>query len=115
MRNAGVATYPVEVTDALLADMTRRIVERFDPEKIILFGSHAWGSPTSDSDVDLLVVLESDRRPAERSAAISRACRPRFVPVDFLVRTPEELRERLAMGDPFMRRIVREGRVLYER
>ena len=103
------------VTPELLQEMTRKIVERFDPEKVILFGSHAWGAPGPDSDVDLLVVMESDERPAERSVQVRMACRPRFLPMDILVRTPAELKRRLAMGDPFVRRVVEEGEVLYER
>ncbi|MBL7222241.1 MAG: nucleotidyltransferase domain-containing protein [Candidatus Brocadiae bacterium] len=104
-----------EVTPELLAEVTRRIVTCFGPEKVVLFGSHAWGTPQPDSDVDLLVVMESDARPAHRSAAVDRACRPRFLPLDVLVKTPTELQERLRLQDPFIRRIVEQGRVLYER
>ena len=103
------------VTPELLGEITRRIVDRFRPEKVILFGSHAWGTPMQDSDVDLLVVMESDLRPAERSAQISMACRPRFVRTDILVRTPSELERRLMLKDPFIGRILRDGKVLYER
>jgi predicted nucleotidyltransferase len=115
MPHPGAATYPVEVTDELLEDVVRRIVERFHPERVILFGSYAWGRPEPDSDVDLMVVMDSDERPATRSAEISMACRPRFLPMDILVRTPVELERRLRMNDPFVLRIVEEGRVLYER
>lgn len=106
---------PPEVTDELLEEITRNIVERFHPEKVILFGSHAWGNPERDSDVDLFVVMESDLSPAKRAARISLECRPRFLPVDFLVRTPAEVEKRLTMGDPFVRRIIEEGKVLYGR
>jgi hypothetical protein len=95
--------------------LTHRIVERFHPERIILFGSHAWASPRADSDVDLLVVMESDLRPAQRSAAIGLTCRPRLLPLDIIVRTPAELAHRLGIGDPFLLRVVRQGKVLYER
>lgn len=115
MPHPDATTYPVEVTDVLLEDVVRHIVQRFHPEKVILFGSHAWGAPEADSDVDLLVVMDSDKRPAERSAEISMACRRRFLPMDILVRTPAELERRRRMNDPFVRRIVEEGRVLYER
>lgn len=104
-----------EVTEHLLREVTSRIVERFHPEKIILFGSHGWGTPRSDSDVDLFVVMESDQRPAQRSAQISLECRPAFLPMDILVRTPAELQRRLEINDPFIGRILSEGRVLYER
>ena len=115
MSESGTTTYPVEVTDGLLEEVARRIVERFHPEKIILFGSHAWGAPGRESDVDLLVVMESAKRPAARSAEVSVACRPRFLPMDIIVRTPAELEHRLEINDPFMRRVVERGRVLYER
>ena len=103
------------VTAGLLEEVKDRIVEGFDPEKVILFGSHAWGHAEEESDVDLLVVMESDLRPAQRSAQVSLACRPRFLPMDIIVRTPEELARRLEIGDPFFRRIVDEGKILYER
>ena len=106
---------PPPVTPQLLEEMTRRVVEGFDPDKVILFGSHAWGSPRPDSDVDLFVVMQSDLRPAQRSAQVHMACRPRFLPMDVIVRTPAELAHRLDIGDPFVRRIMKEGKVLYER
>ena len=52
-----------EVTEDLLSQMVQDIVQKFRPKKIILFGSYAWGTPRKDSDVDLLVIMESDRRP----------------------------------------------------
>ena len=103
------------VTAEFLARIADRIVVRFNPEKIVLFGSHAWGTPRFDSDVDLLVVMERTQRPAQASAAIRRECRPRFLAMDVLVQTPAELQARLEMRDPFFRRILERGRVLYER
>jgi predicted nucleotidyltransferase len=108
------AELPV-VTTELLEEVTRRIVERFHPEKIILFGSYAWGTPRRDSDVDLLIVMKSDRRPAQRSAQVSMECRPRLLPMDIIVRTPDEMACRLRIKDPFLLRIVEQGKVLYER
>ncbi len=83
--------------------------------KIVLFGSRAWGRPRPDSDIDLLVIVESDLPPTRRSAEMSIACRPRGVAVDFLVKTPSEVARRLQLGDPFIRRILDEGRVLHAR
>lgn len=68
-----------------------RIVAHLDPEKVILFGSHAYGTPGQDSDVDLLVVMETYKRPAERIVMVSRLLSPRPFPVDIIVRTPDEL------------------------
>ncbi len=96
-------------------EVARRIQETFQPEKVILFGSYALGTAGPDSDLDLLVVMESDERPAARSARVSRACRPPFVAADILVRTSAELAYRLQIGDSFFKEIVKNGRVLYER
>jgi len=115
MAGGGTLAQAPSVTAELLHELARRIVERFQPTKIILFGSHAWGTSRPGSDVDLLVVMESDKRPAQRSAEISLACRPRFLPMDIMVRTPAEVAQRLSLGDPFLTRILEHGRVLYER
>ena len=107
--------YPVPVTDALLQGITQKIVDTFDPEKVILFGSHASDTPHVDSDIDLLVVMEADGSPIQRAVELKRACRPRFVPMDVLVKTPEEMAKRLQQGSFFLRQILEHGRVLYER
>ncbi len=103
------------VTPQLLQDITDKIVAKFHPEKIILFGSYAWGHPRWDSDVDLFVVMESDLRWAQRSVAVSVACRPDFLPMDVIVKTPAELRQRLEQGDSFLSEILTRGKILYER
>ncbi len=115
MPDSAAALAPPDVTPHLLQEITDRIVEQLSPQKVVLFGSHAWGSPGSGSDVDLLVIMESDERPARRAARVSRVCRPRLLPMDIIVKTPDEVQERLDVGDPFLRRILREGKVLYER
>ncbi len=98
-----------------LPSAVQRIAETLDPEKIILFGSYAYGTPTPDSDVDLLVVLASDASPVERYLRVSRLLQPRPFPVDILVKTPQEIEIALNRGDFFLREIVTLGRVLYER
>lgn len=94
-------------------ELADRIAETFQPEQIILFGSYAYGVPTPDSDVDLLIVLRHEGKSWDTAARIRGTVRPRF-PVDLLVRTPQKLRERLATGDVFLREIVTRGTVLYE-
>ena len=96
-----------------IREVCRAIVDRFKPERIVLFGSHAWGRPTEDSDVDLLVLLPHNGRSLDKSVEIRLAVRPPF-PMDMLVRTPQKVRQRLAMGDTFMRDILSRGKVLYE-
>jgi predicted nucleotidyltransferase len=103
------------VTEETMAEIVGRIVAALQPEKIILFGSYVHGAPSGDSDVDLLVVMETDARPADRYLAVSRLLRPRPFPLDILVRTPGEIVQALGKGDFFIREIVTRGRVLYER
>ena len=110
-----MAGYPVPVTDALLKEITQRIVDRFDPEKVILFGSRASGTAQADSDVDLLVIMDASGPSIQRAVEVKRACRPRFVSMDVLVKTPEEVASRLRQGSFFLRQILEQGRVLYER
>ena len=93
----------------------KRIAETLRPQRIILFGSYAYGNPTPDSDVDLLVVLEMDAPRKERFLVVSRLLRPRPFAVDILVKTPQELEFAMRQGDFFIREIVSRGKVLYER
>jgi len=103
------------VTDALLAGITQRIVEKFQPYEVILFGSYAYGTPDLDSDVDLLVVMNSDEPMAQRIRRVTEVAKVRFLPMDIIVRTPAEMAERLAMGDFFLAEILEKGKVLYRR
>ena len=82
---------------------------------MILFGSYAYGAPTPDSDVDLLVILDTDASATERYLAVSRSLYPRPFPVDIIVKTPGEIERALRVGDFFIKEILSQGRVLYER
>jgi predicted nucleotidyltransferase len=103
------------VTRRALDEIVQRIVTNLHPEKIILFGSYGYGTPTEDSDVDLLVIMETSDHPADRYLAVSRLIRPRPFPLDILVKTPGEIAQALEKGDFFIREIVTRGQVLYER
>jgi len=92
---------------------TAEVGRRFKPARIILFGSYAYGKPTPDSDVDLLVVMPCKGRSLDAALKVRLAVDAGF-PLDLIVRTPRELRRRLAMGDFFLREIVDRGEVLYE-
>ena len=93
-----------------------RIVSELKPEKIILFGSYAYGNPTPDSDVDLLVIMKTRAREIDRYVAVSNLLYPRQFPVDILVKTPKEMEiEARKKGNFFMREILKKGKVLYER
>lgn len=93
--------------------LCQRIAQHYKPEKIILFGSHAYGQPTPESDVDLLVVMNFEGSPIQQAIKISREL-GLVTPLDLLVRTPEQIQERLRIEDPFMREIVEHGKVMYE-
>jgi predicted nucleotidyltransferase len=90
-----------------------KIAREFHPQKIILFGSHARGDARPDSDVDLLVIMDSNEHPARTAAEVTCRVHPRRYPLDLIVRSPETVRTRLQMNDWFMRDVMREGRVLY--
>jgi predicted nucleotidyltransferase len=93
--------------------MARQIVDAFDPEKVILFGSHAYGRVTEDSDVDVLVVMPT-RNPVAQACKIRLAVDHPF-PLDLLVRSPEHLESRLKVGDSFWQEVLSRGKVLYEK
>ena len=95
-----------------IADVVAQIVERFHPQQVVLFGSHAYGTPTPDSDVDLLVVMETSLRHIEQAVEIRKAVDFPF-PIDLLVRTPQHIAERIALGDVFLREVLTKGVVLY--
>jgi len=101
------------VEKSAIQDLADRIAKEFKPERIILFGSYASGAPSPDSDVDLLVVVPHRDKGWRVATQIRRHVRSPF-PMDLIVRTPEQVRERLALGDPFVREIVERGYVLYE-
>ena len=103
------------VTEEVLQAIVHRLVTGLHPRKIILFGSYVYGIPTADSDVDLLVILDTPTRPVDRYLRVSRLLRPRPFPLDLLVKTPEEITQALEKEDPFIREITTQGRVLYER
>ena len=90
-----------------------KIARQFRPDKIILFGSHARGDSRRDSDVDLMVIIDSDEHPSRTAAEITYRVHPRCYPLDLIVRSPETIRLRLQMNDWFLRDVMREGRVLY--
>lgn len=101
------------VTQKQILDFGRRLAQEFRPLKIVLFGSYAYGRPRPESDVDLLVVMPLQGSPVDKSVEMRLKLRPRF-PLDLLVRTPAKIKERLALGDDFIRDILDKGKVLYE-
>jgi predicted nucleotidyltransferase len=96
-----------------IREVTERIVQEFQPERIILFGSCAYGTPTPDSDVDLLVIVPFEGKAPRKSLEILNKVDPKFS-VDIVVRTPEQVQQRLTWNDFFLRDIIKKGKVLYE-
>lgn len=90
------------------------IVREFAPLQVILFGSYAYGTPTEDSDVDLLVVMDIPKSDTRRQAVEIARCIPRRFRIDVLVRSPDEIAYRVAYNDWFLREIAEKGDVLYE-
>lgn len=106
-------TVLLEPTPARIAALTLEIARQFHPQKILLFGSYAYGKPTPDSDVDLLVIMETRLSTLRQAAEIAQAVGHPF-PLDILVRTPKQVQERTASGDFFLREVLAKGKLLYE-
>jgi len=99
---------------ALLEQVTRTIVERFHPKRIVLFGSHARGDAGSDSDLDVFIEMQTSRRPPERAIEVSAAFGLRPWPLDVVVYTPEEVQRLRGVRGTLLSAIEKEGKVLYE-
>jgi predicted nucleotidyltransferase len=96
-----------------IKEITDQIIEKYRPEKIILFGSVARGEFSSDSDIDMLIIKkDTPEYGIDRTRELRKLIKKRIA-ADFLVYRPEEVEKRLKMGDPFLRGIFSEGRVLY--
>ena len=103
-----------KVTQDDIRSFVEEIVKRFKPDRILLFGSHASGITNSQSDVDLLVVMDFEGRPHQKAFEIRKSVKRPF-PLDLLVRRPADVERRLSMGDFFLKEILEKGKVLYER
>ena len=103
------------VDEQLLNEVVRRMVKKVKPEKIILFGSYAYGKPTKDSDLDFFIIKNTKLPFSRRFGMVSDAIFPRLIPMDFIVKTPKEVQDRLNSFDPFIKEVLTRGKVLYER
>jgi predicted nucleotidyltransferase len=101
------------VDEKSIYDFAGQVVRKFHPERIILYGSYIYGTPTEDSDIDLLIILPFEGKPIKKASEILRKINPR-IPVELLVRTPEQVKRRLSLNDFFFREIIEKGKVLYE-
>lgn len=103
-------------TRDMILGIASKIEKDYQPNKIILFGSYAYGEPDRDSDIDLLIIKNTLERPIDRRVAVAEIISDpkRLTPLEVIVLTPEEVRERLEIGDQFLKGILDKGEVLYE-
>lgn len=101
------------VKRAQIRAFSEAVAREFRPQKIVLFGSYAYGNPTEDSDVDLLVIMPFERKQGRKSLEIRQRVPAEF-PLDLIVRTPQFITQRLEWGDCFTREILSKGKLLYE-
>ena len=103
--------------DKIINDITTILRKRYRPQRIILFGSCAWGRVTKDSDIDMLIIKDTDKNPTERWVEVRRLARnfKRHTPFSPLIYTSDEILQRLELGDFFVRDILSRGKVLYEK
>jgi predicted nucleotidyltransferase len=101
------------IPDEIIQELISRIASQFQPKRIILFGSYAYGKPRPESDVDLLVVMDTPLRETQQALEIRLHVNPLFG-VDILVYTPSRLEQRLKLGDSFLNEITEKGLVVYE-
>jgi predicted nucleotidyltransferase len=101
----------------LILDIAEKIKKNYNPEKIILFGSFAYGKPIKDSDIDMLIVKRTKKKSMDRWMEVRKMMHDpnRGIPFSPLILTPEELKYRLSLGDDFFREILDRGKILYER
>ncbi|MBI4128017.1 MAG: nucleotidyltransferase domain-containing protein [Parcubacteria group bacterium] len=98
-----------------LKGIINTIVTHVAPEKVIMFGSYAWGTPSRDSDLDLFVIKKTDRSTREVAREIDGLLWGRTTPIDIIVYTPEQVAGRLKQGDFFIHEVLNKGKVLYAR
>jgi len=99
--------------DQEIQNIKDQIVASYSPQKIILYGSFAYGKPHKDSDVDLLIIKETKEPKTKRHLRVDRMLLNRVLPLDILVYTPQEIKRRLSLGDFFINDILKRGKVLY--
>lgn len=113
--NSMKKTIEPPLNKSLINTISKRLVKNLDVVKIILFGSYVSGKPTKNSDLDLLVIVNTKEKGIKRYAMVSELLEPRKIPMDIIVKTPDEIKKRIKMFDPFIRNILKTGKVLYEK
>jgi predicted nucleotidyltransferase len=111
--NVPIITQRKYIPQEAIEHVVEQIVEKFKPQKIILFGSYARGNSRPESDVDMLVAMDTSLREVQQAIQISQQIEYRFG-LDLIVHTSKHLAERVKMGDWFLREVLGKGKVLYE-
>jgi uncharacterized protein len=102
------------VAEGEINNLVNLIKINFNPEKIILFGSYAYGYPDDNSDIDILIIMDFEGKSINKSLEIWKTVKVNFS-IDLIVKTPEDFRKRYLLGDPLVGDVVDKGRILYER
>lgn len=105
----------LKVIEEIIEEIKERLIRSYDPERIILYGSHAQGGAGERSDIDLLILKDTNERPIERRIQVEKLLADRPLPLDILVYTPKEIRYLFSIGSPFIEEVLKTGRVLYMR
>ena len=104
----------VKTGKKIISKIVKKIKEEYQPEKIVLFGSYAYGKPTKNSDIDLLIIKESNKRRIDRFCEVRKIIRDiKGISIQPVVLTKDELNERIKIGDDFIKEILAEGKVLH--
>jgi predicted nucleotidyltransferase len=103
------------LTPALVQEIVKRIVDAVRPDQIVLFGSYAYGIPDKESDIDILVIMETDRPRHKRSVILNKVLAGLLIPKDLVVYTPEEVAEWKDVPQAFITQILKKGVILYDK
>jgi predicted nucleotidyltransferase len=101
------------ITNAQIDTIVKRIVENYKPEKVILFGSYAYGAPSEDSDLDLLIIKDSSLPRYKRGIEVRKYLRGLKVAIDLIVYTQEEIDRWKEVKTAFITSVMEKGKVLY--
>jgi predicted nucleotidyltransferase len=101
--------------ESYLINIVDKIVNNFNPDKIILFGSYAYGHPTADSDMDIMIVMDTDEKPHKRAVSVRKVLKGIGIPKDIIVKTPEEFERFKDIVGTIVYPAAHKGRIIYER
>jgi predicted nucleotidyltransferase len=101
--------------ESYLKNIVDKIINNFNPVKIILFGSYAYGHPTVDSDMDIMIVMDTDEKPHKRAVSVRKVLKGIGIPKDIIVKTPEEFERFKDIVGTIVYPAAHKGRIIYER